>query len=108
MGRLLVEAAQPDALDALPAFAPEHLATTARFFMDLVFLPPDPARLVRRGTRRATRRNQAACGSQRQILSRGAPAWRRRLTWKKDLRFELARDLRDVAPLKMRAGKFVL
>jgi hypothetical protein len=40
VGRLLVEAAQPDALDALPAFAPEHLARTARFFMDLVFLPP--------------------------------------------------------------------
>jgi AcrR family transcriptional regulator len=39
VGRLLVEAAQPDALDALPAFAPEHLATTARLFMDLVFFP---------------------------------------------------------------------
>jgi AcrR family transcriptional regulator len=39
VARLLVEAAQPDALDALRAFAPEHLATTTRLFMDLVFFP---------------------------------------------------------------------
>jgi AcrR family transcriptional regulator len=39
VARLLVEAAQPDALDALAAFAPEHLATTTKFFMDLVFFP---------------------------------------------------------------------
>jgi AcrR family transcriptional regulator len=37
--RLMAEAAQSDALGALPAFAPQRLATTARFFMDLVFLP---------------------------------------------------------------------
>lgn len=39
VGRLLGEAAQSDALGALPAFAPERLATTARFFIDLVVFP---------------------------------------------------------------------
>jgi AcrR family transcriptional regulator len=35
----LGEIAQSDELGALPAFAPEHLATTARFFLDLVVVP---------------------------------------------------------------------
>jgi len=39
VGRLLKEMAQSDGLGALPAFAPERLATTAQFFMDLVFKP---------------------------------------------------------------------
>lgn len=39
VAKLLSEAAHADALDALPAFAPEHVAKTARFFMDLVFFP---------------------------------------------------------------------
>ena len=37
--RLLNEVAQSDELGRLPAFAPERLATTTRFFRDLVFLP---------------------------------------------------------------------
>ncbi len=37
--KLLGEAAQRDALGASPAFAPERVATTARFFMDLIFFP---------------------------------------------------------------------
>jgi AcrR family transcriptional regulator len=39
VGRLLSEVAQSDGLGALPAFAPERLATTTQFFMDLVFKP---------------------------------------------------------------------
>jgi AcrR family transcriptional regulator len=37
--RLLGELMQSDELSSLPAFAPEHLATTARFFLDLVAVP---------------------------------------------------------------------
>ena len=37
--RLLAEVAQSDALGALPAFAPDRLATTTQFFMQLVILP---------------------------------------------------------------------
>jgi AcrR family transcriptional regulator len=36
---ILAEVAQSDALGTLPAFAPERLATTTRFFNDLVVLP---------------------------------------------------------------------
>jgi AcrR family transcriptional regulator len=36
---LLEQLAQSDELSTLPAFAPEHLATTARFFLDLVLVP---------------------------------------------------------------------
>jgi len=36
---LLAEAAQADELARLPAFAPEHLARTARVFVELVLLP---------------------------------------------------------------------
>ena len=36
---LLGEVMQSDELGALPAFAPERVATTARFFLDLVFVP---------------------------------------------------------------------
>jgi AcrR family transcriptional regulator len=39
LAKLLAEVAQANALAALPAFAPEHLVTTTRFFMDLVFFP---------------------------------------------------------------------
>jgi AcrR family transcriptional regulator len=39
VGRLLSEVAQSDGLATLPAFAPERLATTTQFFMDLVFKP---------------------------------------------------------------------
>jgi AcrR family transcriptional regulator len=39
VGKLLAEAAQSDALGALPAFAPQRLAMTARFFIDLVVWP---------------------------------------------------------------------
>jgi AcrR family transcriptional regulator len=39
VARLLGEAAQSDAAGALPAFAPEHLATTTRFFLDLAVIP---------------------------------------------------------------------
>jgi AcrR family transcriptional regulator len=39
VGKLLAEAAQSDPLGALPAFAPERLATTTRFFIDLVVWP---------------------------------------------------------------------
>jgi AcrR family transcriptional regulator len=39
VGRLLGEVAQSDELGKLPAFAPERLATTTRFFRDLVVLP---------------------------------------------------------------------
>jgi AcrR family transcriptional regulator len=39
VGRLLSEAAQSDTLGSLAAFAPERLATTTRFFMDVVVLP---------------------------------------------------------------------
>ena len=38
-GRLLGAVAQSDKLDKLPAFAPERLATTTRFFRDLVVAP---------------------------------------------------------------------
>jgi AcrR family transcriptional regulator len=37
--QLLGELAQSGELASLPAFAPEHLATTARFFLDLVAVP---------------------------------------------------------------------
>jgi len=37
--RLLADAAQSDELGTLPAFAPERVKTTARFFQDLVLLP---------------------------------------------------------------------
>jgi AcrR family transcriptional regulator len=39
VGKLLAEAAQSDALGALPAFAPERLATTTRFFINLIVWP---------------------------------------------------------------------
>jgi AcrR family transcriptional regulator len=39
VARLLAEAAQSDELGALPAFAPEHVATTTQLFQDLVILP---------------------------------------------------------------------
>jgi AcrR family transcriptional regulator len=39
VGKLLAETAHSDALGALAAFAPERLATTARFFIDLVVWP---------------------------------------------------------------------
>jgi AcrR family transcriptional regulator len=39
VGRLLSEAARSDPLGAAPALAPERLATTARFFIDLVVFP---------------------------------------------------------------------
>jgi AcrR family transcriptional regulator len=39
VARLLGEVAQSDDLGRLPAFAPERLATTTRFFIDLVLLP---------------------------------------------------------------------
>lgn len=39
VARLLREVAQSDELGALPAFASECLATTARFFIDIVVLP---------------------------------------------------------------------
>jgi AcrR family transcriptional regulator len=39
VARLLSGVAQSDELERLPAFAPEHLATTTRFFQDLVILP---------------------------------------------------------------------
>jgi AcrR family transcriptional regulator len=39
VARLLGEVAQSDELGKLPAFAPERLATTMRFFRDLVVLP---------------------------------------------------------------------
>jgi hypothetical protein len=37
--RLLGELAQSEELSSLPAFAPERLATTARFLLDLVAVP---------------------------------------------------------------------
>src|SRR5580704_2184042 len=39
VGKLLAEAAQSDARGALPAFAPERLAATTRFFINLVVWP---------------------------------------------------------------------
>jgi AcrR family transcriptional regulator len=39
VGRLLNEAIHSDALEKLPAFAPEQVAATARFFMDVVVFP---------------------------------------------------------------------
>jgi AcrR family transcriptional regulator len=39
VARLLAEAAQSDKLGTLPAFAPERVTTTTRFFQDLVYLP---------------------------------------------------------------------
>jgi hypothetical protein len=39
VARLLAEAAQSDELGALPALAPERVATTTRFFQDLVLFP---------------------------------------------------------------------
>ena len=39
VGRLLSDVAQSDGLGTLPAFAPERLAATTQFFMDLVFKP---------------------------------------------------------------------
>src|SRR5580692_10641031 len=39
VGKLLAEAAQSDTLGALPAFTPQRLATSARFFIDLVVWP---------------------------------------------------------------------
>jgi hypothetical protein len=40
VGRLLGEMAQSDELGKLPAFAPDRLAATTRFFLDLLILPP--------------------------------------------------------------------
>ena len=37
--RLLGELTQSDKLQSLPAFAPERLTTTARFFLDLIAVP---------------------------------------------------------------------
>jgi hypothetical protein len=37
--RLLSELKQFDEIRSLPAFAPEHLATTARFFLDITAVP---------------------------------------------------------------------
>ena len=37
--RLLGELTQSDELRSLPAFAPERLTTTARFFLDLIAVP---------------------------------------------------------------------
>jgi AcrR family transcriptional regulator len=37
--RLLGELTQSDELRSLPAFAPKHLTTTARFFLDLIAVP---------------------------------------------------------------------
>jgi AcrR family transcriptional regulator len=37
--QLLAEMAQADELGALPAFGPERIATTTRFFIDLIILP---------------------------------------------------------------------
>jgi AcrR family transcriptional regulator len=37
--RLLGQLTQSDELRSLPAFAPEHLTTTARFFLDLIAVP---------------------------------------------------------------------
>jgi hypothetical protein len=39
VGRLLSEAAQSDANGSLPAFAPESVEATARFFIDFVVMP---------------------------------------------------------------------
>ena len=39
VARLLAEAAQSDELGTLPAFDPERLTTTTRFFQDLVLMP---------------------------------------------------------------------
>jgi AcrR family transcriptional regulator len=39
MARLLSEAAQSGELGVLPAFSPESLTTTARYFLDLILLP---------------------------------------------------------------------
>jgi len=39
VARLLGQVAQSDELGTLPAFAPRRLATTTRFFLDLVLLP---------------------------------------------------------------------
>jgi AcrR family transcriptional regulator len=39
VARLLGEAAQSDVLGTLPAFAPDRVATTTRFFQDLVIMP---------------------------------------------------------------------
>jgi AcrR family transcriptional regulator len=39
VGRVLAEVAQSDGLRSLPAFAPERLAMTTHFFVDLVFFP---------------------------------------------------------------------
>jgi AcrR family transcriptional regulator len=39
VARLLSEAAQSDTLGSLPAFAPERLPMTTRFFLDLVVVP---------------------------------------------------------------------
>jgi hypothetical protein len=38
--RLLTETTQSDELGTLPAFAPELLTTTTRFFQDVVLFPP--------------------------------------------------------------------
>jgi hypothetical protein len=39
VGQVLGEVAQADGLNSLPAFAPDRLATTTHFFVDLVFIP---------------------------------------------------------------------
>jgi AcrR family transcriptional regulator len=39
VARVLGEVAQADGLNSLPAFAPDRLAATAHFFVDLVFMP---------------------------------------------------------------------
>jgi hypothetical protein len=39
LARLLAETAHSDELGTLPAFAPENLTTTTRFFQDVVLFP---------------------------------------------------------------------
>jgi AcrR family transcriptional regulator len=39
LARLLADLAQSDELAKLPAFAPDHLAATARVFLDIILLP---------------------------------------------------------------------
>jgi AcrR family transcriptional regulator len=39
LARVLAEMAQSEDIAGLPAFAPEHLVTTTRFFLDLILLP---------------------------------------------------------------------
>jgi len=39
LARLLADLAQSEELAKLPAFAPDHLAATARVFLDIILLP---------------------------------------------------------------------